>query len=198
MVNPMTTTLLTTGLLCVIAAIVGGGIEAVVGKVPVIKSPKRQIALGIFGVTLLLGAFFSSSSKVMPTGSDPLSLPPKQVAKLRSENTSGHLWVWGPPEWRNITEDVYNGSDWTVKEVTIHVKFSGGDTGAEADENVALTLRDDPDNSGEPFKTSKYDASNFLPPYAHSPLSSSDLGIVSARGVRFTPSRAKPEIQPGK
>jgi hypothetical protein len=59
----MATTLLTTGLLCVIAAIVGGGIEAFGGKVPVIQSSKRQTALGLFGIILLLGALYSSSSK---------------------------------------------------------------------------------------------------------------------------------------
>jgi hypothetical protein len=58
----MATTLLTTGLLCVIAAIVGGGIEALGGKVPVIQSSKRQTALGLFGTILLLGAWFSPSS----------------------------------------------------------------------------------------------------------------------------------------
>lgn len=58
----MANTLLTTGLLCVIAAIIGGGIEALGGKVPVIESLKRQIALGVFGIILLLGAWLSSSS----------------------------------------------------------------------------------------------------------------------------------------
>ena len=62
----MATTLLTTGLLCLIAAIVGGGIEALGGKIPVIQSSKRQTALGLFGIILLLGAWFSSSSSVSP------------------------------------------------------------------------------------------------------------------------------------
>ena len=62
----MATTLLTTGLLCVIAAIVGGGIEALGGKMPVIQSSKRQTILGLFGIILLLGAWFSSSSNVPP------------------------------------------------------------------------------------------------------------------------------------
>ena len=62
----MAVTLLTTGLLCVIAAIVGGGIEAFGGKVPVIQSSKRQTALGLFGILLLLGAYVSLSSKVPP------------------------------------------------------------------------------------------------------------------------------------
>jgi len=73
--NKMAVTLLTTGLLCVIAAIVGGGIEAFGGKVPVIQSSKRQTALGLFGILLLLGAYVSSSSNV-PSGNGDATPPP--------------------------------------------------------------------------------------------------------------------------
>lgn len=55
----MTATLLTTGLACVIAAIVGGGLNAFGIKVPIIKSFKRQVMLAGFGVCLLGAAFFT-------------------------------------------------------------------------------------------------------------------------------------------
>ena len=52
----MNPTLLTTGLACVIAAIVGGGFKAFGIEVPVLASTRRQIVLASFGALLLLAA----------------------------------------------------------------------------------------------------------------------------------------------
>lgn len=54
----MTSTLITTGITCIIAAIVGGGLKAFGIDLPVLQSILRQVLLGAFGIGLLLtGAF---------------------------------------------------------------------------------------------------------------------------------------------
>ena len=50
----MPETFMLLGVVCIIAAIVGGGFEAAGYKVPVIDSRARQLALGLFGVVLVL------------------------------------------------------------------------------------------------------------------------------------------------
>jgi hypothetical protein len=42
------------GVICILAAIVGGGLTLAGVKVPVIKSPRRQIALAILGVIVIV------------------------------------------------------------------------------------------------------------------------------------------------
>jgi hypothetical protein len=49
----MNATLLSIGLFCVIAAIIGGGLEALGAKMPVLNSLKRQLLLGFFGLVPL-------------------------------------------------------------------------------------------------------------------------------------------------
>lgn len=173
----MATTLLTTGLLCVIAAIVGGGIEALGGKVPVIESSKRQTALGLFGIVLLLGAWFSSSSpKVGPNEGSKASsrfdtaagasatpepnelraLPASELSKLELVSMT-----FNGPDGLALT--VYNGTTWTLKEVTVHVRLVQQVYGTFVFVgNVSFPLdtitpgRDVGDATGEPFKKSDY------------------------------------------
>ena len=57
----MGTTLLTTGLACILAAIVGGGLKAFGIEISILKSGKRQALLAIFGLILLVGAYTTSS-----------------------------------------------------------------------------------------------------------------------------------------
>ena len=58
----MAVTLLSIGLLCVIAALVGGGVKIAGGEVPVIQSRKVRITLGLFGVLLVGAAYVQVSS----------------------------------------------------------------------------------------------------------------------------------------
>jgi hypothetical protein len=60
--RPMTTTLLTAGIACVIAAIAGGGLKAFGIEIPALASARRQGALGAFGALLLVAAFVSGGS----------------------------------------------------------------------------------------------------------------------------------------
>ena len=66
----MHTTLLTTGLVCMIAAIVGGGLKAFVIEVPAFQSTRRQVALGLFGLVLFV-AGLSLSPKPSPSPPSP-------------------------------------------------------------------------------------------------------------------------------
>lgn len=51
------TTLVTVGLTCIIAAIVGGGLKAFQIELPVLKSGPRQLGLGTFGVVAVTTGF---------------------------------------------------------------------------------------------------------------------------------------------
>jgi len=53
----MSTTLLTAGIACFIAAIVGGGLKAFGIEIPVLNSRFRQLALGGFGIILTFAGF---------------------------------------------------------------------------------------------------------------------------------------------
>jgi hypothetical protein len=49
----MTTTLVTLGILCLIAAIVGGGLSGFGVQLPLLESVRRQFLLGALGICLL-------------------------------------------------------------------------------------------------------------------------------------------------
>lgn len=57
----METTLLTVGLVCVVAAIVGGGLRAFNMELPGIASVGRQALLGSFGILLIVLALVGVS-----------------------------------------------------------------------------------------------------------------------------------------
>ena len=57
------TILLTAGIVCLIAAIIGGGLKAFNIEMPLLQSLKRQIALGILGAALI---YFSVPKKPVP------------------------------------------------------------------------------------------------------------------------------------
>jgi hypothetical protein len=60
----MATIFITTGLVCIITAIVGGGLEAFNIKIPtIISSIKRQILLAIFGIGSLIFGIIRESPK---------------------------------------------------------------------------------------------------------------------------------------
>ena len=73
----MSTTALSVGLACIIAAIVGGGMKALGIEVPTINSVKRQTTLAGFGVALLGIAFILSRPPIPPaTASAHDTAPP--------------------------------------------------------------------------------------------------------------------------
>jgi hypothetical protein len=69
----MSTTLLSAGLACLIAAVIGGGLKAFGVQIPVLQSLKRQVILGLLGIVLILVSFWvlpSSGKKAEPPEPD--------------------------------------------------------------------------------------------------------------------------------
>jgi hypothetical protein len=64
----MATTLLTAGIACIVAAIVGGGLKAFGLEIPALASSRRQIGLGVFGAMLLVAAAVASREGILPAG----------------------------------------------------------------------------------------------------------------------------------
>jgi len=58
----LSTTLITAGVACIIAAIIGGGLKAFGIEIPLLQSKKRQVLLGILGI-ILIGLSISTSSQ---------------------------------------------------------------------------------------------------------------------------------------
>jgi hypothetical protein len=54
--NSVESTLITLGIACVAAAIIGGGFKALGVEIPALQSPIRQTALGVLGLVLVLVA----------------------------------------------------------------------------------------------------------------------------------------------
>jgi hypothetical protein len=65
----MNTTLLSAGIVCVIAAIVGGGLKAFNIEIPALNSLRRQLMLGLLGLVLLVIAWrYPSTNGSASTG----------------------------------------------------------------------------------------------------------------------------------
>src|SRR5689334_19310994 len=65
----MNTTLLSAGIVCVIAAIVGGGLKAFNIEIPALNSLRRQLMLGLLGLVLLVMAWrYPSTNGSASTG----------------------------------------------------------------------------------------------------------------------------------
>lgn len=77
----MSATLLSAGIACIIAAIVGGGLKAFGIEIPALASGRRQAALGAFGALLLLAT-------VVAGGGLPWSTAPSTAADDTSATTS--------------------------------------------------------------------------------------------------------------
>lgn len=79
----METTLLTVGLVCVIAAIVGGGLRAFQIELPGIASVRRQALLGGFGILLIVLALVG-----VTRFEDPASRPSTTAATAPAAETT--------------------------------------------------------------------------------------------------------------
>jgi hypothetical protein len=66
-------TLILLGIVCVIGAIVGGGLKAAGAEIPVITSGHRQVLLGAAGVVLVVVALVTHSHMLVPTTPEPTS-----------------------------------------------------------------------------------------------------------------------------
>jgi len=92
----MDVTLISVGVACVIAAIVGGGLEAFGIKVPVLNSASRKITLGTFGVVLLLVPAFPYLFKTATISGKVFDITSNQGisgVRITLANTDGHILV---------------------------------------------------------------------------------------------------------
>ena len=78
----METTLITAGIACIVAAIVGGGLKAFSIEIHVLESGRRQAALGVFGA-ILLAAGFGWSALSRAAGPEPTAPPSAATASAR-------------------------------------------------------------------------------------------------------------------
>lgn len=85
----MSNTLLTVGLGCIIAAIIGGGLKAFGMEIPLISSVKRQLLLCCFGFLVLFLSFGSSGTPPATESAKSSMLPAVAPAAARPNLTYG-------------------------------------------------------------------------------------------------------------
>jgi hypothetical protein len=71
----MQNTLLTAGIACVMAALIGGGLKAFTIEIPVLSSITRQVVLGVFGLVLIGIGVIRGGSIDRPSSPGPTSAP---------------------------------------------------------------------------------------------------------------------------
>jgi hypothetical protein len=100
----MENTLLTVGLACLLALIVGGGLKAFGIEIPLLTTWPRQIALFVFGLALCFIAF-----AVRPKPIPPPSPPPraKQQAVIRYAQRGGPFIELGEGGSKRYSESGY-------------------------------------------------------------------------------------------
>ncbi len=91
----MNTTILTIGIGCIIAAIVGGGLKAFGMEIPALSSIKRQMLLSFFGVILVAGSFMGGAENVPTpaTGTNQASLLNSATATTNRPNLTYGTWT---------------------------------------------------------------------------------------------------------
>jgi hypothetical protein len=99
----MTATLLLIGLVCVIAAITGGGCKVYEIDLPVIASGKRQIVLALLGIVLLGVAYVNRTpppAPVLPLAPPapwPQTLTPNPTPEMPGKHAIPNRRVEEPP-----------------------------------------------------------------------------------------------------
>ena len=96
------TTVLVCGLVCVVAAIVGGGVTAAGWQFPIVNSVRRQMILSIFGLILIGLSVFGHPQPIVTQvpGSGSIQKPPKATER-NVDQFRDNLFV--------IIDDVQNG-----------------------------------------------------------------------------------------
>ena len=110
----MDITLLLLGIVCVIGAIAGGGLEALGTKIPVISSRPRQIILGAAGIILIIYSRTFPSSNPPPTATEAPTLTsnthiPAPVAQFAYQPT-----YLIPERKRPVTVQFFDNSIGTI------------------------------------------------------------------------------------
>jgi hypothetical protein len=86
---------LIAGIVCVIAAIVGGGLKAFGIKVPILNNRSRQLSLGAFGIVLLgIGLILGGNPDTVAKPSVVSVVDPKETAELPVDQVSQRMATW--------------------------------------------------------------------------------------------------------
>ena len=103
----MSTTLILLGVVCLIAAVVGGGLKALGVEVPAIASVPRQIGLGLLGTLLVVVGIMEQPMPHTPLGN---TTETTTTADSRQQGSSGQLNMITPVlddrEKNDISPDV--------------------------------------------------------------------------------------------
>lgn len=90
----MNESLLVAGIVCIVAAIVGGGVKLLGAEVPVLNSFARQALLFTVGVAFLAASYFTSLPKAArdgpvgpPSGAPPVA-PPADIARPKAAESN--------------------------------------------------------------------------------------------------------------
>jgi hypothetical protein len=95
----MSDTILGFGLLCIAAAIIGGGLSAAGTKIPVINSVLRQVLLSVFGALLVLGGKWTDVRPILfPPRFESLTDGPTSLASGDGHKTPINLNARGRVE----------------------------------------------------------------------------------------------------
>ena len=79
----METTLILTGVACIVGAIVGGGVKLVQVELAQVSSLRRQAMLGVFGAALIVAGLFAGGHVSLPKGSQSAAAP-TQIEAIRA------------------------------------------------------------------------------------------------------------------
>jgi len=87
---------LIAGIVCVIAAIVGGGLKAFGIEMPILKNRSRQLSLGAFGIALLgIGLILGLSNPGTEAKPSVVGVPaPKETPELPVDPVSQRIATW--------------------------------------------------------------------------------------------------------
>jgi len=115
----MQTTFLSAGIACAIAAIIGGGLKAFGIDIPVLRSTKRQLALGVLGTVFICVAFALQPRSV---AREPVSKPPPHVAPhlfVKFSQRGGPFIIIGPNPSGVFAPGHMRGTSWCEMDVFI-------------------------------------------------------------------------------
>jgi hypothetical protein len=88
--------LLVAGIVCMVAAVVGGGVKLLGAEVRVLNSFPRQALLFALGLAFLLASFQVSQTKA-PVSTTPASTPASQVANSAATTQQANVTPAAPP-----------------------------------------------------------------------------------------------------
>ena len=115
------TLLLTAGLACVIAAIIGGGLKAWNIEIPTLKSVRRQVVLALFGILLIAAAGILKLSETSQGGKNANS------SNIQLENDAA-VREFFLGTWRVDLSVGTTVSDHNVIRYTANGRFDGTDS----------------------------------------------------------------------